>query len=911
MAALSKSKLDNFLRKHKRKGDESYTHTALPNLPESFAGSYVIPPEKYDEFLKLYHDSVFINGNNAYLTERHLDFCSLLIDLDFRFPFPLEKRVYDSDFIEKFLKIYMKHVSEIVDCVDTEIFVLEKSEPKPNPDKKIVKDGIHIMIPGIVTIPKIQYVLRYRVIQDPETKALMDTIKPTNDLQDIIDLCVIERNNWQMYGSMKPKNEPYLVKHIFNFNSSDCSLDELEIEDNYNSFELLTKLSLRNIEPNQINEIKEDAYEGLDRDYELMGGNYKMTKTRLKKSSKSNKKAKKNTIQLNNFEENTNEQETKELEKISKLVNILNPERAENYNTWIQLGWCLHNVDYRLLSAWVDFSQKSPKYEDGVCEVEWENMDSSGLGLGTLYMWCKQDNPVLYKALTSNDLNNLIIRSLTGSHNDIAKVMHNMFRDEFIYGTSKTWYQFKNHRWVNIGDGIPLRQKISNQLLNEYLRFSTKLTNETQSLDFDDPQRHIKIDQSEKLGKVMAKLKTNSFKKSLIDECIEMFYNDEFEELLDTRVNLIGFENGVYDLDNELFREGIPDDYITFSTGINYEEFEYDDEAIIQINTFLQQILQKKDQREYVLTFLASCLDGRIIDEKFPIWTGTGGNGKSKLLELYCKSFGDYTGVLPISMITQKRARSEACDPNLVQAKGKRFCYFQEPDDGDKINVGLMKELTGGDKVKARGLYSKPIEFKPQFKLCLACNELPEMGNGLDQGVWRRTRVVDFASKFRDNPDPRDPNQFKIDHHLSEKFDNWMEPFMYMLLQYYKIYKIQGLKEPESVKLSTQNYQNDSDIFSQFFTEKIEIVDGSIIHIDIAHSKFKDWFNISIGQGKIPSRKEFKKNMILKYGKSDKEGNIFKGLDWLPEKEPVFIQDDYPDEEEVSEEEESDGENDI
>ena len=188
-----------------------------------------------------------------------------------------------------------------------------------------------------------------------------------------------------------------------------------------------------------------------------------------------------------------------------------------------------------------------------------------------------------------------------------------------------------------------------------------------------------------------------------------MFYNDEIEELLDTRVNLIGFENGVYDLENELFREGIPDDYITFSTGINYEEFEYDDEAIIQINTFLQQILQKKDQREYVLTFLASCLDGRIIDEKFPIWTGTGGNGKSKLLELYCKSFGDYTDVLPISIITQKRARSEACDPNLVQAKGKRFCYFQEPDDGDKINVGLMKELTGGDKVKARGLYSKPI----------------------------------------------------------------------------------------------------------------------------------------------------------------------------------------------------------
>jgi P4 family phage/plasmid primase-like protien len=909
MAAISKSKLNQFLKNHKRKDNEQYTHTALPNMPESFAGSYVIPKKDYDTFLNLYHESVFINKNNAYLTEKHLDFSPVLIDLDFRFPFPLEKRVYTDEFIDSFCKIYLKHISEVIDTEEIEIFVLEKTEPKPNPEKKIVKDGIHFMIPDIITTPKVQYVLRYRVINDPETKKLMDTIKPTNDLEDIIDLCVIERNNWQMYGSMKPKNEPYLVTRILNYTSSTQTIDELDVEENYSTFELLQKLSLRNIDQTDISEIIEDAHENLDKDYEMMGGNYKMRKTKLKKAGKKNR-AVKNTIQLNNFDEATSEQEQKELEKISKMVGLLSPARAENYTSWIQVGWALHNTDYRLLSAWINFSKKSPKYEDGVCESEWENMDSSGLGVGTLYMWVKQDAPEAFKALVANDLNNIVLKSLNGSHNDIAKVMFEMFKGEFIYGgIGKNWYQFREHKWVNIGDGIALRQKISNQLLNEYFKCNTRLNTKAQTLDEDDPMKEIMVNNIGKISKVMAKLKTNSFKKSLIDECTELFYDEDFENKLDTKVHLIGFENGVYDLDNDLFRDGIPDDYITFSTGINYEEFEHDEESIVQIYTFLQQILPDKDQREYVITFLASCLDGRITEEKFPIWTGTGGNGKSKLIELYCKSFGEYTGVLPISMITQKRSRAEACDPNLVGAKGKRLCYFQEPDEGDKINVGLMKEMTGGDKVKARGLYSKPIEFKPQFKLLLACNEKPDMGNGQDQGVWRRVRVVDFTSKFRDNPDPRDPTQFKIDHHLSEKFDSWMEPFMYILLQYYKIYKKNGLKEPESVKLSTQNYQNDSDVFSQFFTEKIEEVEGSMIHIDIAHSKFKDWHNLSICNGKTPSRKDFKKNMIQKFGKSDKDGNIFKGIDWKAEKEAVFIHDDYPDEE--IEEEEENSENEI
>lgn len=54
-----------------------------------------------------------------------------------------------------------------------------------------------------------------------------------------------------------------------------------------------------------------------------------------------------------------------------KLVRILSDSRAENYEEWMKVGWCLHNLDDRLLPEWVEFSRRSPKFQDGLCEHLW------------------------------------------------------------------------------------------------------------------------------------------------------------------------------------------------------------------------------------------------------------------------------------------------------------------------------------------------------------------------------------------------------------------------------------------------------------------------------------------------------------------------------------------------------------
>ena len=72
-----------------------------------------------------------------------------------------------------------------------------------------------------------------------------------------------------------------------------------------------------------------------------------------------------------------------------------------------------------------------------------------------------------------------------------------------------------------------------------------------------------------------------------------------------------------------------------------------------------------------------------------------------------------------------------------------------------------------------------PIEFKPQFKLSLLCNDVPDPPP-TDTGIRRRMEIVEFGSKFVENP--TEENEFKIDKSISEKIPNWRELFMGYLL---------------------------------------------------------------------------------------------------------------------------------
>ncbi len=79
----------------------------------------------------------------------------------------------------------------------------------------------------------------------------------------------------------------------------------------------------------------------------------------------------------------------------------------------------------------------------------------------------------------------------------------------------------------------------------------------------------------------------------------------------------------------------------------------------------------------------------------------------------------------------------------VADLQGRRFVVAVETDEGRKLAEGLVKSLTGGDKIKARRMREDFWEFAPSHKLALVTNHKPRV-TGTDHAIWRRLRLVPF-----------------------------------------------------------------------------------------------------------------------------------------------------------------------
>jgi hypothetical protein len=230
------------------------------------------------------------------------------------------------------------------------------------------------------------------------------------------------------------------------------------------------------------------------------------------------------------------------------------------------------------------------------------------------------------------NLNITLLKSMNSTHYDIAKFIYGIYKDKFrcVNNDKGIWYQWNGQRWVPGNDLLQI--KLSEEFVDYYKKARQLYVENGNKSKSRDLEHKIK-----KIDDLIKKLKTSNFKTAVMTECATIFYTNhkDFESKLNENPNLLGFNNGIYDLQSMEFRNGLPEDCITFNTNINYKPYVLGQNKDMEM--FLEQILPDKEKRVYVLKFLASCLSGSTADETFNIWTGSGGNGKSNLIELIYK----------------------------------------------------------------------------------------------------------------------------------------------------------------------------------------------------------------------------------------------------------------------------------
>jgi len=861
--SVAKTDLQSFLNKFKSEKGKVFTNTSIANPRVSLN----IPTDNYETFLDLYALAI-TSGSHLYLTEKPLDPSPIRVDLDFRFSKDLSMheeqyihRKYNEEHIKKIVDAYFKIINYYLDVNDKSniAYVMEKQNPTEYRNK--IKDGIHIIFPHIIVNNNIQYFIRTKILEKAQEIFNIPDICAIPD--DIVDRAIISANCWQMYGSKKPDCEAYRVTKIYNYQ---LSTKETILKDYFPSakdeIDYIRLFSMRII----------DREETLTNDTTVNDINEYIRHVLPMMDKKQKDKLDNNifSTKLTNIIKNYINDDEFQLAK--DLVNeCLSHKRADRYDDWINLGWALRNIDYRLLNTWVEFSKISSSFVEGECQQLWDRMKKENLSMGTLRWWAKQDNQQRYNEIINNSIIPLIDNALStdGAHYDVAKVVQGIYKGEYKAVNKDTWYKYDKdcHRWVKAREGLKLRKELSEEVCRKFTDraqyFNQKMIETT-----DEGNKQLFDKKAKAALKIALNLKKTAFKESIMKECKCLFIDENFEELLDNRNYLLGFENGVYDLKMHIFREGMPDDYISLSTKKIYIPYNEKSVEIAEINDFFEKLFTNENLRNYVLDILACAIDGSIAQERFYIFTGQGSNGKSRLLDLIQKAIGDYYATLPIALLTQKRAASNSAQGEVERTKGRRFAVLQEPSENDKINIGYMKELSGNDRILTRGLYKEPYEFRPQFKMILACNELPEVPSD-DGGTWRRIRVIEFLSKFCENPDPEKPNEFPMDLQLNEKLERYADIFLSMLIERHKTINPVKINEPREVINATYKYKQNNDIIGQYIADNVinDPVSKEKIGLMDVFNDFKRWCNENVPKGKrVPDRGQIKSYFEKIYG---------------------------------------------
>jgi len=487
--------------------------------------------------------------------------------------------------------------------------------------------------------------------------------------------------------------------------------------------------------------------------------------------------------------------------KLKEYLDLI-PSNVE-YDIWTKIVFSLRNDNinnYKLAKEWSESKKDSKRVSCGAFDRIWEDNKNTEITLGTLYFYANKYDPYKYRLLQLN-------KSLSDSDDNLSCIFINLQNENLIYTNEELFIYKKN--WI--------KDDKKNQQLKKLIRIT--LRNFSIHLDTENNKEMLSCLDEDRLSLLQSKKKSinsildsassnnklNNICSLVLQDLAYLDKNVKFD-LCEKQLYNLHFKNGVYELDNKIFRKRTQSDYIT-----KFLDWEYnakvDEDIFNEIDNFYSKLQPDEQQKKFSLEWMAYCLSGSCGKQRFKMNIGySAGNGKSTEFKIHDKVFDIYSFKLDNKTFNEKNDKKHKQLIHLIK-NPIRFSYCEELKQ-DKLDIDFIKDFVDGSKINCEIMYGTSESHSIQAKLTTCSNK--DFNADIDGGILRRGLVQFYDSKFRlDVEDNYETNIYKRIDEYESRFNNedYKNAYLHLLLSHYN----KDFKVPESNENAFKDIGNEYD----------------------------------------------------------------------------------------------------
>ena len=514
---------------------------------------------------------------------------------------------------------------------------------------------------------------------------------------------------------------------------------------------------------------------------------------------------------------------------VEALLDNICSKYCDDFNSWFNIVGALKSINE---IKYIDyFSSKSSKYQVGNYNHIVKGITGRNFSIGTLYYYSKLSSPATHFQILE-DFDKIPINAYDELNDvDYARLFISLSDEVFYHKTRECYFSYSQYSqcWKNT-DKDSMYCVLTDTLVSYFNKQLQKLHYRASQVEGcasmkkncnckicntkDTYDKRIK-----QVEKNLKNVKNYVPVKHIIEYLWDLLKHHGKDIKMDWNPYLFCWTNKTYDIQKKQFVNRNKYDYITNTTGYEYwvnsqeVEKEYEDE----IDNLMTNIFSNKEVEK---CFFSVCKSGctAVLEEKFTLANGSGGNGKGLVNFAMSLMLGNYFHDVSHSVIT-KEITDDKPLPAISKLNGKRYCVISEIKEDSILLEDSIKKLTN-PIINARGMYSSQTRIINCATYVAECNARPKISGENGDAMCRRYLDVFFNKRYT-----TDPDKLKLDGYLPansqyKTFDYWLPrrfAFFHWLMRY-----DDTIYEPPVVKQRSKDFLKECNIPLIVFEDTIE-----------------------------------------------------------------------------------------